>query len=69
MLAFDELKQPLDRALDCARGIGERCIALLNRNDCRDEIRDLRRDLPFRNKQALAAFSGNDPLKAELVLK
>jgi hypothetical protein len=64
--SLDTLRQPLNRAMECAKRIAELSGNVLNGQDSLDEIRRNRRDLPHLNKQVMASFDGDASLAADL---
>jgi hypothetical protein len=65
--SFDQIKEPLERALACARQIADNCTQAFNRLDSfKSEMKSLRRDLPLLMGRVQWAFRGDKLLKAAL---
>ena len=68
MPSFDQLREPLDRALVCARRMADLSHAeVMSPGTVQDEIGRLNRKLPRLNKQVMTAFQGDARLVAELL--
>jgi hypothetical protein len=67
MLAFEPMREPLERAINCAQRIVDISMNVLNNLAAfGDDLRRLRRDLPHLNSQVMTAFRGSEPLAADL---
>jgi hypothetical protein len=68
MSAYDQLREPLQAALQCARRIADigPPVILHSHTHFVEEIRISRRDLPYLNRRALAAFPGDVRLADDL---